>query len=124
MENTKKDALIERIAKRTAVAMETVNLIIPANMMPTLDELKEARSDDWRVHVSTPWMTNIEERDKMLEQMWGYLDDVPFDPESETIEEDFLCFKAGTSRDDIWHWFDARHSKGVVVLLYGIDANA
>lgn len=25
----------------------------------------------------------------------------------------------GVGREEIWHWFDERHSKGVVYLLYG-----
>ena len=45
------------------------------------------------------------------------------DPETECIEEPFLGFPAGTNREELWHWFDKRHSKGVAYLLYrdGID---
>ena len=25
----------------------------------------------------------------------------------------------GIHREEIWHWFDVRHSKGVAYLLYG-----
>lgn len=69
------------------------------------------------------YMETLEERDKRLEDAWSRLDDVPMDSESERMEEAFACFPAGTEREEIWHWFDRRHSKGVAYLLYrdGID---
>lgn len=39
------------------------------------------------------------------------------------IEENYLDFEEGTSREDIWHWFDEKHSKGVYFLLYKYDSN-
>ena len=39
-------------------------------------------------------------------------------PETECMEAPFLDFPAGTPREDIWRWFDERHSKGVAYLLY------
>ena len=64
-------------------------------------------------------MDTLERRDAILEGWWRDFADVPMDPETECIEEQFLCFSAGTKREDIWHWFDERHSKGVGYLLYG-----
>lgn len=65
----------------------------------------------------------LDERDKRLEELWGFFEDVPMDPETERIEEGFLGFPPGTDREDIWHWFDERHSRGVAYLLYndGVD---
>lgn len=60
----------------------------------------------------------LRERDALLEKLWDQFADVPMDPESECIEERFMGWDAGTNREEIWHWFDARHSKGVVYLLY------
>ena len=60
----------------------------------------------------------LEERDLILEQVWKELGDIPMDPETEKIEEDFYIFPKGTDREEIWHWFDKRHSKGVAYLLY------
>ncbi len=57
--------------------------------------------------------------DEMLELLWGMLEDIPMDPETERMEEPFLTFPAGTYREEIWHWFDQQHSKGVAYLLYG-----
>ena len=45
--------------------------------------------------------------------MWASFADVPMDPETECIEEKFMGWEPGTSREEIWHWFDERHSKGV-----------
>lgn len=61
----------------------------------------------------------LAERDEKLEALWKKFDDVPMNPETECIEEDFLHFPHGTDREDIWKWFDERHSRGVAYLLYG-----
>lgn len=63
----------------------------------------------------------LKERDKRLEQLWAEFADVPMNPETEKMEEPFLHFPARTDREEIWHWFDERHSKGVVYLLYGTE---
>ena len=55
--------------------------------------------------------------DELLEEMWEELEDIPFD-ENECIEEDWNGFPKGTFREEIWHWFDEQHSKGVYWLLY------
>lgn len=64
----------------------------------------------------------LRDRDEYLEEMWRQFGDVPMDPETECMEEPFLDFPAGTHREDIWHWFDERHSNGVAYLMYnGIE---
>ena len=60
----------------------------------------------------------IENRDRELEKLWEQLEDVPMNPITECVEVPFLDFPAGTHREEIWHWFDERHSKGVAYLLY------
>lgn len=66
-------------------------------------------------------MDTLQERDTVLERLWDEFADVPMDPETEKMEESFLHFPAGADREEIWHWFDERHSKGVVYLLYGTE---
>lgn len=64
----------------------------------------------------------IEQRDEELEKLWDELSDVPFDENEDgelVLTEDWYCFDAGTEREEIWHYFDKRHSKGVAYLLYG-----
>lgn len=44
---------------------------------------------------------------------------MPVDPETDCIEDSFMGWMPGTHREEIWHWFDQRCSKGVAYLLYG-----
>ncbi len=78
-------------------------------------------------------METLRKRDAALEQIWKQFSDHPMNTETEKIEAPFLhlpmsnddyfvSFDAGTSKEDIWLWFDERHSKGVWFLLYGNQA--
>ena len=58
-------------------------------------------------------------RDNDLKELWEMFGDIPMNPETECIEEVFLGFPAGTHREEIWHWFDERYSKGVYCLMHG-----
>lgn len=63
--------------------------------------------------------------DRILEERWANLEDVPFDepPRGDLImAEDWWLFPKGTEREDIWHFFDENYSKGVAFLLYGETA--
>lgn len=62
--------------------------------------------------------------DYEIELMWKELTDVPFDEaENEMVlAEDWKQFSKGTSRDEIWEWFDKHHSKGVYHLLFELEA--
>lgn len=42
-----------------------------------------------------------------LEELWDKFSEVPVNNNDE-IEEDFLSFPVGTSKLDVWHWFDER----------------
>lgn len=59
----------------------------------------------------------IREQDTLLEGLWQDLGDIPLCEKTETIEIPFLHFPVGTDKEEIWHWFDERHSKGVAYLL-------
>lgn len=59
----------------------------------------------------------LRDRDEELEELWAQFGDIPMNPETECIEEPFMGWGAGIHREEIWHWFDARHSKGVAYLL-------
>lgn len=78
----------------------------------------------WRPAVgklNSPYekFTTIRERDTALERLWGEFSDVPIDPRTDRLEDDWFIFQCGAEKEDIWHWFDRRHSKGVAYLLYG-----
>lgn len=57
--------------------------------------------------------------DQEIEELWRQFEDVPMNPYTEDIEEDFMHFPSGTPREDIWHWFDEHYSKGLFCLMYG-----
>lgn len=42
-----------------------------------------------------------------LRQLWKAFENYPVNNDDE-IEADFLFFPAGTSKFDVWHWFDER----------------
>lgn len=57
--------------------------------------------------------------DEVIKNLWNELTDIPFE-ESENdlvLSEDWFIFDKGTEREDIWHWFDQHHSKGVGWLM-------
>lgn len=58
--------------------------------------------------------------DQRIEKLWEELEDVSFNEDEENnliLGENWQNFKKGTSRDDIWLWFDSKHSKGVAWLI-------
>ena len=84
-------------------------------------EAEYAYYEAYLIERMEPNIATLQERDTELERLWAEFADVPMDPETEEMEEPFLHFPAGTNREEIWHWFDERHSKGVVYLLYGTE---
>lgn len=54
------------------------------------------------------------------EMLWRYFGDVPMNPETECIEENWHGFPAGTHREEIWHWFEEKYSLSVAKLM-GFD---
>lgn len=49
----------------------------------------------------------IKSMNELLE-LWDKLTDIPTDG-LDGIEEDFLHFKVGTHREDVWHWFEEQN---------------
>lgn len=56
--------------------------------------------------------------DEVLDFLWEEFSDVLID-DDECILDDFIGFEAGTHREEVWQWFDERHSKGVAYLMFG-----
>lgn len=63
--------------------------------------------------------------DKQVEQKWIELEDILFDEDEDDKElylhDNWFLFNKGTHREDIWHWFDQNHSRGVAWLLYDFE---
>ncbi len=53
----------------------------------------------------------------LIKDVWKTLSDVPMDPETENIEENWFIFPAGTNREAIWYWFDEQYPDGVAALM-------
>ena len=62
-----------------------------------------------RLEDGTCWCKNCKEYTYLLtlEELWDRFSEVPVNNNDE-IEEDFLLSPAGTSKLDVWHWFDER----------------
>jgi len=68
------------------------------------------------VYEQMPKEEYLKFSDELLEMFWEILGNVCID-EDENIDEDFWIWEKGTFREDIWHWFDEKHSKGVGWLV-------
>ena len=58
--------------------------------------------------------------DETIEELWKELGYIPFDENVNgelVLNEDWFIFDKGTEREEIWHWFDEYHSKGVGWLM-------
>lgn len=53
-----------------------------------------------------------------LQEMWGKFSNTPINNDDE-IEKPFYFWEAGTSRFEIWHWFDKLCPNGLAVDLMG-----
>ena len=53
-----------------------------------------------------------------VKELWNEFGDVPMNELTEEIEEDWNIFKAGTHREDIWHWFEEQFNISVADLMY------
>lgn len=59
--------------------------------------------------------------DKEIETLWDDFGDIPMDEDANgelILSCNWQHFKKGARREEIWHWFDHSHSKGVYWLLY------
>jgi len=75
------------------------------------------------IHDGLSEIETLRDRDEVLEEIWAQFVDIPVDPETDCLLEPFMGWDKGISKEEVWHWFDRRHSKGVGYLLYsdGID---
>ena len=55
-----------------------------------------------------------------VRKLWMDFGDVSMDPKTERIEKEWHGFKAGTHREEIWHWFDTRSRVSVAEDLMAI----
>ncbi len=74
-----------------------------------------------RVADEDGWISANLSGDEILEYLWKErLCDVPMSEDKRgalCLDSDWLVFDAGTTREEIWEWFDMLHSKGVAWLM-------
>ena len=85
-------------------ALEIVNRLHEENRLDN--------SDYSAVHDGLSEIEPLRDRDEALEELWEQFGDIPMNPETECIEVPFMGWGVGIHREEIWHWFDVRHSKG------------
>ena len=88
-----------------------------------IDRLHQENRIDYQdyldIHNGLDEIETLRDRDEVLEELWAQFSDIPMNPETECIESSFMGWGVGVSQEEIWHWFDRRHSKGIGYLLYG-----
>ena len=65
-------------------------------------------------------------KDREIEKLWEELEDIPvYEDENYELclDVDWFSWNKGTSVDEIWHWFDEHHSKGVGWLMNEYESN-
>lgn len=62
----------------------------------------------------------LEKTMKKIKELWVEFGEIPMNPETECIEEEWHGFPAGTFREDIWHWFEEKFNVSVAEDLMGL----
>lgn len=105
------------------LSIKGIGRIINLRMDEVMALLKAAAEASLEFQATLPVYT-----DEELEEKWRELSDVPFDeadspsPSGLILAKAWWVFPKGTDREDIWRYFDERHSRGVDYLLYEFDS--
>ncbi len=54
-----------------------------------------------------------------VNDLWNEFGDIPMNPETEKLEENWNGFGIGTYREEIWRWFEETFHIRVYDLMYG-----
>lgn len=88
----------------------------PANTF----ESAEKQFGIWRDHYHyemIAWWIDVQDKNgkersmlrinkDLVKELWDDFGDVPMNPETECIEDEWGSFETGTERQTIWHWFE------------------
>lgn len=59
-------------------------------------------------------------RAEYIKNLWLEFGDIPMNPDTECIEEEWNGFAAGTHREEIWSWFEDFYGISVAKDLMGL----
>lgn len=85
--------------------------------------VNELTSKDLQDFIACDFITiKMNLHDKEMESLWEELEDIPFieDEDGRLIldsDEPWHNFVPGTTKEEIWHYFDRNHSKGINYLV-------
>ena len=73
--------------------------------------IKDIDFEDFQDQAGERFSDNKMTRSEQAEKLWREFEDIPMNPQTETLEADwhtcgFGCFEKGTHREDIWNWFE------------------
>lgn len=60
------------------------------------------------------------QRAEYIKNLWLEFGDIPMNPDTECIEEEWNGFAAGTHREEIWSWFEDFYGISVAKDLMGL----
>jgi len=104
-------------------SMREIDMMLTVRIDDLFEILKAAGQAAQELKASMP----KEYTDAELEKRWDELEDVPFDeadsPSGLILSDDWWIFPKGVDREDIWHYFDENHSRGIEYLIYGKEAS-
>ena len=60
------------------------------------------------------------QRAEYIENLWLEFGDVPMNPETECIDEEWNGFATGTHREEVWSWFEETYGVSVAKDLMGL----
>ncbi len=69
-----------------------------------------------RLDTSLPSRTSL----NFIKELWMQFGEVPMNPETENLEENWLLFPRGTNREEIWDWFEEEFDVSVATDLMHI----
>ena len=70
---------------------------------------------------SISWGELADLQGKTAEDLWEELGDVPLDGDTDNIDEDWYSFPKGTSRFEIWTWFEEAFNLSVAIDLMHLE---
>ena len=70
------------------------------------------RENFFKFYINNGRLTK-EYYDDTLDKLWEELSDIPLDNTGKKIDKNFYIWEKGTSKEDIWHWFDERVQCGI-----------